>query len=76
MGKGKGAYLRRAFKSRIFSPLIEFIGVDYYKILEMKRFLQTKIHVKLAFAHQPVLYRGSVGKKNISFTVFKKYNFI
>ena len=76
MGKGKGGFVRRAFKSRIFSPLIEFMGVDYRKVLKFKHFLQTKINVKLLCAHRHALSVPNLGKPNISLQVFKKYNFL
>jgi hypothetical protein len=76
MGKGKGNFLRRAFKSRIFSPLIEFRGIDYKKILELKRFLQTKVKVKLAFIHTVALVKTNLSRHNITSYIFKKHNFI
>jgi hypothetical protein len=74
MGKGKGDPTRWVFRSRIYSPLIEFVGVDYAIIRKIKNFLQTKIRVKLAFIFKKNLYRHNMGKKNLSFPIFQKYN--
>jgi hypothetical protein len=74
MGKGKGDPTRWAFKSKIYSPLIEFVGINYVIIRKIKNFLQTKIRVQLVFIHKQCLYQHNVGKKNLSFDVFHKYN--
>jgi hypothetical protein len=74
MGKGKGDPTRWAFKSRIYSPLIEFIGINYTTLHKIKNFLQTKIRVRLVFIRKPCLNQHNIGKKNLSFRIFKKYN--
>jgi len=74
MGKGKGDPTRWAFRSKIYSPLIEFVGINYTIIRKIKNFLQTKIRVRLVFIRKQGLDYQNVGKKNLSFNLFQKYN--
>ncbi len=76
MGKGKGDPTRWVFRSRIYSPLIEFVGVDHTIIRKIRNFLQTKVRVKLVFISKKNACRHNAGKKNLSFTLFQKYNHI
>lgn len=75
MGKGKGDPTRWAFKSRIYSPLIEFVGINYIIIRKITQFLQTKVRVRLVFIRKECQYQQNVGKKNLSFELFRRYNF-
>lgn len=76
MGKGKGATIRRAFRSQIFSPLIEFIGVHPKIILKIKEYLVFKTRVNLTWVYNPALKTPNLNKNFISNIIFQKYNYI
>lgn len=75
MGKGKGNPTRRAFQTRIFTPLIEFKGVSPISLKAFCKYLIFKTRSYIKVIHKPTKFINNLGKKQHSKLLYKKYNF-
>ena len=74
MGKGKGNPTRRAFQSKIFSPLIEFQGVPHEILKGFNRYLIFKTGVRTVVINKPAKFFNNLGLKQGIKPLFQKYN--
>jgi len=75
MGKGKGNPTRRAFQTKIYTPLLEFQGVNPYSIKAFVKYLIFKTRIGVTVLFKPIKNINNIGKKQSVKILFKKYNF-
>jgi hypothetical protein len=78
MGKGKGAVLRRAFRSRVWSPLIEFKGFNLFTLKSLQTYLIFKTRMRIVLCVDPLNNRPTnhITKQQTLKFFFKKYHCI
>lgn len=75
MGKGKGAFLRRSFRTRVHSPLIEFKGVNPFIIKGLVKFLIFKTRLSFFCFYKNVNFCNNMGKSHLSKILYRKHEF-
>jgi hypothetical protein len=75
MGKGKGAFLRRSFRTKIWSPLIEFKGANPFLIKAFVTFLIIKTRLKYTAIYSLNDFYSPLGLPGRSKFLYIKYNF-
>lgn len=73
MGKGKGDPTRRAFKGRVFSPLVEFKGVNPFFIKGFNKFLMFKTRLNTGVIYKNTSHYNNTSKLYSVKTIFRKY---
>jgi len=75
MGKGKGSFLRRSFRTRVWSPLIEFKGANPFLIKAFTRFLIFKTRLKYQCIYSLTDFYSPTGRPGRSKYLYVKYNY-